>query len=277
MTAIYKSFSDLATAIGPVVPSTKEIMAEYGPAIDPIPIQPEGPRVWKRYTLPETNPEDYSDEWWDKWCKDYTNWLTAGASFWDFDERSQYDPIQFIDKHLQGLERWRDTTADAGQQTKDEIKVFDRIDNGTEIDIERYRMLMERVRLLRLRWSRINRAFKAAMLARHRVVGQAMSGPSGLKKVDEYMSLERLAGQQRLKKERERRDFAAMKAAEKLLGMSPAQLREHQNRTRQRLLDTTLANMANGIDADDGIGAGRGKIEGRPGPSEAVAGRGGAK
>ena len=277
MTTIYKSFADLATAIGPVMPTTKEIEGEYGPAIDPIPSTPEGPRVFKRYELPEESPEDFSDQFWKKWSSDFANWLTAGASFFDFDERSQFDPIQFVDKVLQGLERWRDTTEDAGHQTSEEIKSFDRMDNGTEIDIERLRRLITRKELLGIKWQKANRAFKAGLVARHRVVGQAMSGPNGLKNVDEYMSLERLAGVHRTKRERERRDFAAMKAAEKLLGMTPTQLREHQNRTRLRLLDSTLANMANGIDADDGNGAGRFKITGTPTPSEAVTNRAGAK
>jgi hypothetical protein len=267
MSMIYKSFSDLATAIGPVMPSTKEIVAEYGPAIDSIPPQaPEGPRVFKRYVLPEESPEDYTDEFWRKLKAEQANLFVALCSTLDMDERSQFDPIQLMDKLAQGIERMRDTAEDAGHQTKEEIAAFDRLDSGTEIDIERYRRLQERLRLLRLKWFKANKLFEAAMLARTRLVSQ-----SGMKHVDEYMSLERLAGQRRLKVERERRDFAAMKAAEKLLGMSEKQFREHQSRTRQRLLDTTLGNMANGIDADDGKGAGLSKISGRPSPSEAVA------
>jgi len=267
--ATYKSFADLATVLGPVMPSTKEIEAEYGPAIEPLPTQPEGPKVWKRYVLPEQDPSDYSESFWLKWTSDFTNWLMAGATFFDFDERSQYDPIQFVDKVLQGIERMRDTAEDAGKQTKQEIAEFDRRDNGTEIDIERYRMLNERLRLLRLKWYRANKAFDAAMGARNRIVSQAMSGPRGLRNVEPYMSMERLAGLQRSKVERQKREFKAMIDAEKLLGLSEAEFRARQNRARQQLLDTTLSTLG-GIDADDGMGAGRGKIEGRPSPSQAI-------
>lgn len=257
---VYKSFADLATALGPVMPSTKEIESEYGPAIDPIPTQPEGPKVWKRYELPEESVDDYGDAFWSKWKADFAAWLTAGASFFDFDERSQFDPIQFVDKVLQGLERMRDTAEDAGHQTKEAMLEFDRMDNGTEIDIERYRMLDNRLKMLRLKYRRANKAFEAGMVARNRVVGQAMSGPSGLKNVDPYMSLERLAGVHRTKVERQKREFRAMLAAEKLLGLSPEELRERQNRAKARLLDTTIENLSrNGIDSDDGRGGGRAK------------------
>ena len=253
---IYKSFADLATMFGPVIPSTKEIEAEYGPAIDPIPApQPEGPKVWVRYTLPEENVDDYGEDFWRKWKQDFASWLVAGSTFFDFDERSQFDPIQFIDKVLQGLERMRDTAEDAGKQTKEAMAEFDRMNNGTEIDIERYRMLKNRLDMLRLKYRRTNKAFEAGMVARERCVGQ-----SGLKTVDPYMSLERLAGLQRSKVERQRREFQRMLAAEKLLGLTPEQLRERQNRAKAQLLDTTMANLAhNGIDSDDGAGGGRAK------------------
>jgi hypothetical protein len=266
----YKSFADLATAMGPVMPSTKELEAEYGPAIDPIPTKaPEGPKVWKRYVLPEEDPTDYTDSFWLKWQNDFTNWLASGATFFDFDERSQYDPIQFVDKVAQGIERMRDTCEDAGRHTKAEIAEFDRRDSGTEIDIERYRMLNERLRLLRLKWYRANKAFDAAMGARNRIVSQAMTGHRGLKNVEPYMSMERLAGLQRSKVQREKREFKAMIEAEKLLGLSETEFRARQNRARQQLLDTTMSTLG-GIDADDGNGAGRSKIEGRPSPSQAV-------
>ncbi len=99
----YKTFADLATHFGPVMPSTKETESEYGPAIDPLPTKAhEGPRVFKRYVLPEQDPEDYTDMWWEKWKSDFTGTLVALASFFDFDERSQFDPIQFVDKACRG-------------------------------------------------------------------------------------------------------------------------------------------------------------------------------
>lgn len=260
----YKTFADLATAIGPVLPTTKETQSEYGPAIDPIPSQaPTGPKVWVRHVLEEQTPEDYGDRYWKDFHADFANWLVAGSLFFEVDERSEYDRIQFIDKVLQGLERMRDTAEDAGHQTKEEIGNFDRLDSGTEIDIERYRSLQERLRLLRRKWFRANKAFEAGLLARSRAISQ-----TGRTTFNEYMSLERLAGQHRLKKERERRDFAAMKAAEKLLGLPEEDFRALKNRMAQRLLDTTLDNLAGGIDADDGKGAGLAKIERRPSPSE---------
>jgi hypothetical protein len=244
---VYKSFADLATALGPVMQSSRETEAEYGPAIEPRPApSPEGPRIFKRYVLPDEDPADYDDQFWRKWQKEFTACCVALASFFDFDERSQFDPIQFIDKCiLQGMERWRDTTEDAGETTKAAIAVWDRKDSGTEIDIEEYRQLHERLRLLRLKWSRTSKALEAGLTARHRVVSQ-----SGLKTIQPYLSLERLASVHRTRREREKRDFAAMKDAEKYLNMSET---EYRNRLAHNAVPSLYAD---GVEADTHTGPG---------------------